>query len=233
MARLKDRQKQIPNGYQFYLTEAKWQAPSNFPSFTTVCNGLEAVIRANPFLAQKNGWPTDRAKIEDWVDLYNAKVCQAMGWDAYITTEGGASLPKSSPQHQQQILQSLRNAAATAKALVAGAKSLMEWEDSGEPAVSAEQSLARAIVCTACPLNEKGDYTRWFTTGAAELIKRRVEKAQARKLTTPRDELLNICTACHCPLKLKVHVPLPWIVNRLSEDQKSKLDSKCWILHES
>jgi len=233
MVRLKDRQKQIPNGFQFYLPEARWKAPSNFPSFTTVCNGLEAVIRANPFLAQKNGWPTERAKIEEWVDLYNARVCQAMGWDAYITAEGSFSAPKSSPQHQQQTLQSLRNAAATIKELVSGARTLMEWVASGDAPVPPEQSLARAIVCTQCPMNEKGDLTRWFVVPAAELIKRTVEKAQQRQMTTPRDEMLHFCTACKCPLRLKVHPPLAWIVKYMSAEQKARLDPKCWITHES
>lgn len=229
MLRLKDRNRSIPNGYVFYLPEAKWSAPKNFPSFTVVCNALEQVIKANSYLAARHKWPTDRNGIEDWVDMYNATVCARMGWDDYIVSDTGGSAPKASPLHQQQTLQSLRSAAALAKELVAGARSLMEWEDSGEPPVGQDLSTHRAIVCSGCPLNEKGDYTRWFTVPAAELIKRRVEKAQKRGLSTARDELLHVCTACHCPLKLKVHIPLGWIVKRLTPEQKARLDPKCWI----
>ena len=230
MLRLKDRQNQIPNGYRFYLPEIKWSAPGNFPSFKVVCDGLEAAIRANPFQAKKFGWPTDRTGIEDWVDKYNAELCSRMGWTDYIASnEGGASLPKMSPQHQLETLRNLGAAAVRVKELVAGAKTLMEWDESGEPPVPQDVATSRAIICSTCPLNQEGDFTKWFTTPAAELIRRRIQKAQQRKLTTPRDEMLNLCVACHCPLKLKVHVPLSWITKRLTQEQKDKLDPKCWI----
>jgi hypothetical protein len=230
MLRLKDRQKSVPNGYSFYLPELKWSAPKNFPSFTVVCNALEAVVRANPYQAGVNRWPTDRKGIEDWVDLYNATICSRMGWDDYIVTDTGGSVPKAQPPHQQATLQSLRNAVVASKELIAGAKTLMEWEDSGEPPVTPEAALSRAIICTDCPRNDQGGFETWFTVPAAELIRRRVEKSQQRGLTTPRDELLHTCTACHCPLKLKVHVPIEWITKRLSPEQKSRLDPRCWIL---
>lgn len=232
MLRLKDRQRQIPNGFRFYLPELKWSAPANFPSFSVVCAAVGSVVKSNPYLAQKNQWPTRPEAIADWVDFYNATLCAKMGWDDYIITDAGGSVPKAPPPHQQASLASLRSAAAAAKELVAGAKTLMEWDESGEPPVPPEQSLARAIVCSDCPKNEKGDFTTWFTVPAAELIRRRIEKAQQRNLTTPRDELLNLCSACHCPLKLKVHVPLSWITKRLAPEQRARLDPRCWILHE-
>ena len=230
MPRLKDRNLQIPGGYQFYLPEVKWKAPGNFPSFTVVANGLEQVVNANPYLAKKNSWPTDRKGIEDWVDTYNATLCAHMGWDKFLAGgEGGASaIPKSQPPHQN--LASLASVAARAKELVAGARSLIEWDESGEDAVSRDQSTARALICSTCPVNEKGDWTAWFTTPAAEMIKRRVEKVHSRGLSTIYDESLHVCVACHCPLPVKVHVPLHWINKRLSAEQKSKLDPRCWIL---
>ena len=234
MPRLKDRQKQIPGGYRFYLPELKWSAPGNFPSFAKVCDALQQVVAANPFLSLKHKWPTDRKGIEDWVDIYNATLCASMGWDDYIAAEGGTTIPKSSPLHQQETLQSLRAAVAAAKELVAGAKSLTEWVDSGEPPVSSELSTHRAIICSGCPKNVPGDWTTWFTAPAAELIKRKVEKAQSLKMTTPRDDQLHFCSACNCPLKLKVHVPIGWIVKRTTPETIKKLqDGKdCWVMSE-
>lgn len=222
----------IPNGYKFYLPELKWSAPGNFPSFTVVANALEEVIKANPHLAQKHQWPTDRAGIENWVDAYNAALCAQMGWNDYITQGESHSFPKSQPP--QQNLQSLAAAAAMAKELIAGAKSLSDWEDSHDPAVPRDLAQSRAAICVACPKNEAGDWTRWFTAGAAELIRRKVEKAQARSLSTIHDERLHLCSACHCPLKLKVHVPINWIVKRLSNQTRSKLleAPACWVLKE-
>lgn len=219
---------------KFYLPEVKWRARPG-SSFDTIARELHRVIKGNAFLAAKHKWPTDIRGVEDWVDLYNAVVCQKMGWTKYITEDdGGPSVPKSPAPHQRATLASLRNAAARARELVAGAKTLLEWDDSGEPPVPPEQALSRARVCAACPLNDPSDLTAWFTVPAAELIQRRVERFAARKLVTPQDEHLNLCTACHCPLKLKVHIPLAWITKRLSPEQKEKLKGgkNCWILSE-
>src|SRR5512137_1066676 len=174
MLQLKDRQKSIPNGFKFYLPELKWNAPGNYPSFTRVCDALQAVVNANLAMAQQKQWPTDRPGIEAWVDTYNASLCAAMGWNDYITSEGVPSVPKMSPSLQKETLQSLAAAAARAKELVAGAKSLIEWDESGENAVPRDLANSRAMTCSACPRNEPGDWTKWFTVPAAELIKRRV-----------------------------------------------------------
>lgn len=232
MPRLVNRQLQIPNGLTFYLPAVKWKARPG-SSFDTIARELLKVIKANPALAKQHQWPNEIRGVEDWVDLYNATVCQKMGWNKYIQEEEAGWVPKSPAPHQQAVLASLRNAAATAKELVRGAQTLMEWDDSGEPPVPAAQALKRAQVCCACPLNDPSDLTAWFTVPAAELIKRRVQKFQSRQLTTERDEDLHLCTACHCPLKLKVHIPIAWITKRLSPDQRAKLHPTCWITRES
>lgn len=235
MLRLKDRNKQIPGGLKFYLPEVKWTSPPNYPSFDTIANALLRVIKANPALAKKNAWPTSIAAVENWVDLYNATVCARLGWEDYIMTDTGGTLPKSSaPDHQTLSLSGLAAAAAKAKQLVGGAKTLSEWVESNEPPVPPELSTHRAIICSQCPKNEKGDWTSWFTTPAAELIKRLVEKAQTRKLETPRDDQLQCCTICYCPMKLKVHVGIEWIKKRMNPEEAGKLKavSNCWIVQE-
>jgi hypothetical protein len=231
MPRLKNRQLQIPGGLVFYLPVVKWKAPKG-ASFNVICDGLERVIRGNPKLAEKHKWPTDRQSIEDWVDHFNAVACLRMGWDAYIVTGTNPTVPKSSPRHLQETLQSLSAAAVAAKELVAGARTLMEWIDSKEPAVPAEESLRRATICSQCPQNQAGDWTKWFTVPAAEIIKRQVEKLHSRQLSTPRDDDLHLCVACHCPLKVKVHTPIAWIKKRLSPGQLGRLRQgrNCWIL---
>lgn len=235
MLRLKDRNMQIPGGMRFYLPELKWKSPGNYPSFNRIVQELTAVIHANPFLAQKHGWPTDSVGISNWVDLYNATVCAKMGWNDYLMEDTGGTLPKSSAPHQTALLQSLAAAAARAKDLVSGAKTLTEWIDSKDPAVDRDKAEARALTCSTCPRNEGGDLTAWFTVPAAELIKRQIERAQDRNLSTIHDQKLHLCTACHCPLKLKVHVPIEWIVKRLTPEQTEKLKSvpNCWIIAES
>lgn len=231
--RLKNRQLQIPNGLRFYLPQVKWRAPQG-TSFNSICDGLMRVIKANPAKAQQFGWPTERAGVEDWVDEVNAMHCARNGWNNYIYTDAAGVIPKTLAPDQASLLGSLRSVAVAAKNLVAGAKSLTEYLDSGEPPVSPEQSAKRALTCIECPKNEAGDFTQWFTVPAAALIKRQIQKAQARKLTTPYDGSLNLCTACHCPLALKVHVPIEWITKRLAPDQLAQLrqGKNCWIIAE-
>ena len=229
MLKLKDRNRSIPNGFKMYIPELKWQGPGNFPSFRVVCDAAEAVVKANPFLAQKHGWPRDRAGIEDWVEAYNATLCAKLGWDGFILTGGGTTLPKSSAPALS--LKGLAAAAARAKALIAGAKTLIGWLDSGDPPVERDLATARASACVACPHNNPNDLTAWFTVPASELIKRQVEKLGSRSISTPHDPSLHVCDICYCPLKLKVQTPMKWIRKELSAAKLAELKAvpNCWV----
>lgn len=232
MLRLKDRNKSIPGGFHFYLPEIKWSAPKNYPSFSVVVAALTQVIRANPALAQKHGWPLDQRGIEDWVDTYNATVCAKMGWEAYIQNSAGGSFPKS--QAPAQNLSSLAAAAAAARKLVAGAKTLIAWLDSGDPPVARDEANRRASICAACPHNSDQALGHWFTTPASELIKRQVQKLAERAISTVHDEKLNLCDICLCPLKLKVHTPIGYILNEIPKETLAQLKAVpgCWVAHE-
>jgi hypothetical protein len=87
MARLKDRQRQIPGGFRFSLPEAGYES-SPFSSFTQIANSVIKLTNANPNLAQKYGWPIDRAAVEDWVDDFNASICKMNGWREYYVDGG-------------------------------------------------------------------------------------------------------------------------------------------------
>ncbi len=224
----------IPGGFQFYIPELKWSAPRNV-SFDQVVKAAIAARSGNPTLTRQKGWSLDYNVVSDEVDQFNARICESQGWNNYITTAGAASVPKLPPRDQDTILQNLRTAAVASKELVRGAKTLIEFLDSGEPTVPQDQAERRAATCGVCPKNEPGDLTKWFTVPASELIRRQLEKAQARHLKTSQDENLNLCTACHCPLRLKVHIPLDWITKRLSPEQMARLKEApvCWILQEA
>lgn len=233
MARLQSRSMQIPNGMTFYVPELNWR-PRQYSSFEGIVDALYQLILANPPLQGK--YPINRTEVADMVDEYNANICAQMGWSQYIAQpQPGQPVPKESPQRQQILLQSLQNAAAKARELVAGAKSLREWVDSGEPAVPAEQSAHRAAVCADCPKNDQGDFTKWFTVPAAELVRRQMETLHERNLSTPSDDKIQMCLACDCPLKLKVHTPIAYITKALSAAARERLKGgkNCWILAES
>lgn len=135
------------------------------------------------------------------------------------------------PPAQPQLAGAAGPAVAAIKKLAAGAALLMEWDESGMPPVSPEVSESRAAVCATCPQNAKGkSLSEFFTVPLANLTKRKFEKLEQMKLTTPHDQFLTVCQACLCPLRLKVHTPIELILKRLKPDVKAELDPRCWIL---
>lgn len=234
MAKLKNRQLQIPGGFKFILPPLNWSAGS-FVSFNQIANQVEALIKSNPSIAVQQGWPTNRTDIENWIDGYNAQLCAVNGWTNYIH-EGTDSLPVPKPQtpHRQNLLQNLKSAAVKSKELMRGARTLLEWLQSGEPPVERELAISRATICVSCPHNRKDAMTEWFTVPAAEMIKKQIQEAQSRDMTTPLDEKLNVCDLCFCPLPLKVQTPAKWIKEHISPETLSKLSGVpgCWVANE-
>lgn len=231
--RLLDRNRQIPYGFAFYQPETKWQPRRGIDSFDAIVRGLIAHRNANPYLRDKNKWAVDQATVENEIDFYNAQLCLAQGWTAYIQS-GEGPLPKAQPP-SQSLLKRVAVAGAKTRELIAGYNAIEEWRKSGKPPVSRETAAARAAVCAACPLNEQGDWTRWFTVPFAEKIRREIEDQTALALFTPYDEQLKVCTGCSCPMRLKVWTPLEFIAPTLNDKTREALakGKSCWILHEA
>ena len=99
MAKLKDRQSQIPNGYKFELPDLKYRS-SPYASFTSIVNSVHNAILSNPMLASRKGWPTEYEKIADWVDRFNAEWCKSNGWREYYL-EDNVPLPKDPPKPKE------------------------------------------------------------------------------------------------------------------------------------
>jgi hypothetical protein len=217
MPRLRDRNHQIPNGYRFGLPEANWKSPP-FASFEQIVNQVTRIVQANPALAQSKGWPTERVDVANWVDEFNAQICAMNGWVQYITdsTGGPFGSPKSVP------LSSVANVAA-------GAKTLASWIAGGLHPVDHPKAEQRAKVCSACPKNQPGDMSNFFTRSASELLRMQMQTAQELDLTTPYDSKLGVCAACDCPMRLKVWTPLKLILEHMLPEAKASLDPKCWI----
>jgi len=231
--KLISRDRFIPNGFRFTQPETGWQS-TRMASFSSIVNSLISHRLANPALVASKGWATDYESVANEVDAFNAAICASMGWTQYIMVpEGNPEPPKSkapSLQEQSQI----SAAAGRAKKIWAGVKTLNDWLDSDEDPVTLIRSESRAAVCSACPVNGKGDFTQWFTQPAADAIRRQLEKAKDRKLVTSVDSKLNICTICLCPLKLKVHTPIKFIKEHMSPAVLHDLEKApaCWIVAE-
>jgi hypothetical protein len=232
MAKLNSRQLQIPNGFQFQQPEIKWKS-TRFASFDSIVNSLISARKGNPHLAQKFNWATDYNTVADEVDAYNARICEMMGYSNYITQAGSGAPPPPktmAPQQQEKV----QNAAAKARLIWSGVKTLNDWLDSNEPAVAKEISESRAAVCAACPKNGKGDFETWFTRPASETIRKQLEKAHSMNLSTTHDAQIDICTACLCPSRLKVHTPIKFITPHLKPEVIEALrgGKDCWIIRE-
>jgi len=223
MTRLKDRQRQIPFGFKFRQPETGWTS-SAWASFDQIVQAIMRHRQGRPDLVTKHGWSTDYNVISEELDNFNAKLCHQFGWHDFIVTDE-ASPPKPLPPPTR--LQVVRNVAA-------GAETLYAWLGKDGKPVSQELAESRAAICSDCPQNDSPgkDPVSLFAGEAADFIKRQVEKKNELKLATSRDGGLGECKACNCPLALKVWTPLVHIHAKIPEQVKSRLDARCWILHE-
>lgn len=219
MPRLKDRQRQIPNGLKFALPELGYQS-APFTSFDTIVNQVDNIVRANPGRAQAARWPTSRNEIAEWVDDFNARLCHANGWNDYITgTED--SPPKFNGPPPGRF-----------HALAVGAQANAEFILSGNKPVNEEAATARAAVCVKCPLNTPGDFSNFFERATAEMLRQSIGAMHELKLQTPHDSQLGVCEACWCPLRLKIWFPLEYISKHLNPETKAALHPSCWVTAE-
>lgn len=228
MIKLKNRRQPGPNGFMYHEKRTDWKSwlvdPTSQWDFNLLCQRYREHAIANPGLAM----PTDVKTIEDMMDLANAlRYAQIAGADIYITRTG-ESAPKTQAPH---------NPVRAVRQVAAGANIIIEWIRSGEEAVPTPVSAARAKLCVdrdggPCPQHGKGDWTKYFTEPASAAIKKEYERRKEMNLSTPYDDKLQICDACSCPLKLKVHIPIDRARSGLKDDQRSRLDPLCWLLHE-
>ncbi len=232
MPRLLSRQKFIPNGFKFYDANLKWTAPAN-ASFAVICDGLRNARLANPGITAAKGLNTDPNAIAEEVDFFNASICQQMGWTDFISggSGGAASVPFTPPQltPRPPYLRQLKN-------VVAGSEVIIEWIATGAEAVPSEQANSRAATCVKCPKNGRGGFETWFTVPVSNAIRAALNQRGEMKLETPYDGELGVCTACDCPMKLKVHVPFDKFFPKMSQASKDALNKEnptCWIISES
>lgn len=227
MPHLRSRTEHPPYSFQFLQPETGQSAPF-VGSFNHVVEQVMILRQANPFLAERHGWRTDVAGIEAEVDAYNTARCIAGGWLTFVVMDDGPPAPLYVMPEKKTSR--FPNVAAAVRNVSAGVGVLLDWLGNGGKAV--EQSLAdgRAEICSTCPKNDGGDWTAYFTKPIADKIRTQLEIRNDLQLRTPHDEKLTVCSACDCPLKLKVWTPLDHILSHTSEETKTKLDPRCWIL---
>lgn len=227
MPTLKEPQKSIPGGFQFYVPDTKW-SPTPFSSLDSITNQLIAHRKGRPDLVAKHGWSLDPAVVLQEVTQYQVAVCVRNGWNDYLLggSEGASFFPPTPPPTLRQRV----------KAVAAGVSTLVAWAENGMPTVPQELANRRAANCTggddptkACPMNGKGGLESYFTVAAQNAIKAQLERKRLMKLETPVDDLLGVCTACQCPLGLKVWLDLETILKKMLPEVQEALAPNCWI----
>jgi len=196
-------------------------------SFNEVTNAFAGIVARNPALAAKQGWPTSRAAQESWIDSREAHRMLAHGWVEFVQLEGEEVAPPPGVKKNQW-----RSVVGASKRVASGAALLTDWLGSGKVPVVSEVAERRALVCSTCPKNGKGDWTAYFTVPAADQIRTLLSIKYDLDLSTSVDNQLGVCEACSCPLKLKSWCPLDVILQRTDKDVYGRLDPRCWILEE-
>lgn len=232
MVSLKNPDGQIPNGLKYLQSETGWDSSKmigKFPSMSTLVRGVIAHRGGNSWLIQKHNWSTDFNVVLGEMRDYNARLCLEHGWLNYITTD---EEPPAVANVQKKTL-SASAAGGSIRKISAGIGVLLDWVGSGGVPVASEAAERRASICATCPRNDGGDWKAYFTEPIAAKIKQQLEIKHDLQLKTSHDDRLTVCSACDCPLQLKVWTPLEHILEHTSEEVKERLDPRCWILQEA
>jgi hypothetical protein len=229
--RLKHPEKPIPGGDWFYDPLTGYRAEKNTPR-SQIVDGVIAARLANPAITNQHHLATDRHLVEREVEQFLCQAALAMGAHDYVDTRrdpalvpGGMPLPFPQAPPQLSLLERLRSVAA-------GAEILVHWLASREEAVPQEQANQRASICAACPFNNKGDLSEFFTVPVSNAIRKALKVREGWNLKTPFDDTLEVCQVCLCPLKLKVFCPAKFILDKMPEEVFNELHEKCWLRSE-
>ena len=191
--------------------------------FTSLVNTVINRRLANP----RFNLSTDFTSVSNEVDLQNAqRMLTIRGGNNYVIDDGNGGTATPFPKAHRSGLKSV---AVKSENVLDGASILKEWLGEGGVPVLPELSIARAETCLKCPKNGEGDWTTYFTVPAAAVIRRQLTQKDGLELTTPHDSKLGVCTACSCPLKLKVHTPLVHILNHTRPEVLDNLIPECWM----
>lgn len=229
--RLKSRDRQVPNGGPFYCAATGYMAP-RFASFWKIVDGVMAARLGNPGKTRQLNLPTDREGVAEEVDLQWATYCHAHKYFDYIDGTPEQRGPVASRPFQQAP-QTRPNLGARSRNVVAGAEAIVDWIASGAEAVGSDLAHQRAATCASCPLNERiHSWSDIFTHAVSAGIRSALNWRDQWNLKTPDDEKLGVCSACSCPLKLKIWMPLDRILSKIPPESKDALHPACWILSE-
>ena len=238
MLLLKSTRQCPPGGFIYRQAQTGWELSSW--DFEELCMEVQKHRQANP----KFGLTTNIDSIRLEVNQTNAaRVAAIPGTESYLIQEGGMAPADPKTQAFRSLGAKLQGVAEGVTKIASGAGLLIDWIKDGAKSVPQEKATARAFICTNRGLDEKGKVKMcpknspealgsFFTKAASELIRKQIEQRKELTLSTPYDAQLGVCSACLCPLKLKVHPELKYILEHTPAETIAQLDPGCWITNE-
>lgn len=220
-------------GWTFFQPQTGWNNPMAMISFDGSVKAIVSHRRANPAITNKHALSTDYNAVANELENYTRA---RLGMPPALSAEN--PVPKMpAPSALASLSGRAAGAVEAIKKLASGAAVLFEWEESRTPPVAAELATKRASICAGadgsgrCPKNGTQESVAQVVTAAfADGMRKRLQRLHDLNLTTPHDAHIGVCTACLCPLALKVHTPMELILKRLKPNERAELDPRCWIL---
>lgn len=222
---LKSRTSFPPGAFIFYQPETGWTSPPHI-GFSPTVDAIIAHRKANPRFKLS----LDRATVESELDGYTSARLQSTYGDAANEWISGAAAPPvfTRPRPSPRVE---RGAVAVVNKAVAGIGLLIDFLGPKLTPVNNALASRRGEICAGCKLNQPGTALEEAGGKALHLL---LEYKADKRLNTIWDDRLLYCSVCSCNLKLKVHVPLDYVISKTTPEQMEKLDPRCWIkLHDS
>lgn len=206
-----------PGGWIFNQPQIGWSNPT--PISTTFDSTVTLIIKArqkNPAMCIRHNLSTDPTTVGNELEAF---------------TRLRLGIPSATPPAPLAILPALGGVGVEdIKKIAAGAAILIDWDKSGQPAVTSVLADSRALICLACPKNDVSKLENWRKVPVAGALQSRIARVTAMHLKTPSDQRLGLCEATFAPTAQLVHAPLAIVTGRFKN--KASLDSKCWVLSE-
>lgn len=210
-------------GYVFYQPQTGWHNPAAMIGKSASVEAIRKHRLANPAITAKHQLSTDPKAIERELIAFQ----QARGAlppeqvPASFFGAARSSLPA-------QVL----GAAGNIKRAAQGTAVWMDWLRHGGIPVERTLGEIRAVTCVGCPKNVDSP---WYIAAGAELLKSAIEewkKVTGREFNfeTAQGDKLKSCDVCKCLSKIKVFVPLEYIVKNTKPEIMAEFPPNCWIV---
>lgn len=213
-----------PWGFFCFCPETNFETPKHI-GLEDAARALQQHRVANP----RFGWATDIDSCRQHIIEYTEARLRSMpGGEQWLTAGAPQGPPVDFTSRRRSAPRVVEGKPGMIQQAVAGIGLVADFLGPRLAPVEHELAEARAAVCVTCPNNQPSAMAEL----AGEGLKLLMEARSQMKLHTSHDEKLHACTACRCNLRLKPHVELDYVLQRLTPDQRARLVPNCWILVE-